>query len=239
MEQLNICCKTDIGLVRKTNQDSVKSVSFSNLNACLVVVCDGIGGLPGGDVASDTASSVICDYFEKNKIVDIKNMILESFKVANEKIIEISKQNNSPLTYGTTCVASFVENTNVHIANVGDSRAYVVSDSNIRQITKDHSIVNELLLKGKITEEEAKIAPNKNIITRALGTVDSTPDYYNFCLEKGDKILLCTDGLSNYLSDGEIYDIVSKNVPEDSLNCLIDKAKSLGGNDNITVSIIF
>ncbi len=235
---MNVVSKTDKGLVRKTNQDSVKSLVLSDW--CLSVVCDGIGGTSGGDIASKIASSFICDYFSKFKSDDIKKMMFESFSLANEEILKIARENASVSELGTTCVAAFVSSKgSVYISNVGDSRAYIISKSCIKQITEDHSIVNQLVMEGKITPEQARSAPNKNIITRALGCSNSHPDYYSLSMKDGDKILLCTDGLSNHVSDDEIYDIVSNNSPSESLERMINKANSSGGTDNITVSIIF
>lgn len=235
---MQVLSKTDIGLVRKTNQDCVKSISSNEF--CFSIVCDGIGGISGGDIASKTASSIICDYFDNNKISDIKKMFFDSFKIANDKILEIGKNDKKINNLGTTAVALFLdESKNAYICNVGDSRAYVISDSNIKQITNDHSMVNELLMSKQITNEEAEKFPNKNIITRALGGFNSTPDVYSFKLNSNEKILLCTDGLSNYLSNEEILNIITNNDSQKSLDILIDSAKNLGGNDNITVSLIF
>lgn len=235
---MNVVSKTDKGLVRKTNQDSVRSLVLNDW--CLSVVCDGIGGTSGGDIASRVASNFICDYFSKFKSDDIKKMMFESFSLANEEILKIARENSSVSELGTTCVAAFVSaEGNVHVSNVGDSRAYVISKSYIKQITEDHSIVNQLVMEGKITPEQAKSSPNKNIITRALGCSNSNPDYYSLSIGKGDKILLCTDGLLNHVSDDEIYDIVSNNSPDESLKMMIDRANFSGGTDNITVSIIF
>ena len=235
---MNVVSKTDKGIVRRTNQDSVKTLVFDDW--CLSVICDGIGGTAGGDIASNIASNFICDHFNKFKSEDIKEMMFESFALANEEILKVARENVNFSELGTTCVAAFVSsNGSVHISNVGDSRAYIISKSYIKQITEDHSIVNQLVMEGKITPEQAKSAPNKNIITRALGCRNSNPDYYNLSMKKGSKILLCTDGLSNHVSDDEIYDIVSKNSPSKSLEVMIDKANSSGGTDNITVSIIF
>ena len=235
---MQVLSKTDIGLSRSSNQDCVKSISCEDF--CFSIVCDGIGGFSGGDIASKTASTVICNYFEHNKISDIKKMLIDSFKIANEKIFEIGKNNIEINNLGTTAVASLVDKSkNAYICNVGDSRAYVISDSHIKQITNDHSMVNELLMSKKITAEEAKIFPNKNIITRALGFSNSTPDFYSLKLNSNEKIFLCTDGLSNYLSTKEILSIILNYDSRKSLNILIDRAKNLGGNDNITVSLIF
>ncbi|MBO6126799.1 MAG: Stp1/IreP family PP2C-type Ser/Thr phosphatase [Clostridia bacterium] len=237
--------KSDIGKVRKINQDWAEVKNYPD-NSCLVIVCDGIGGVAGGEVASKAAALEICDYFEKNQELKIKSRILESIKNANNKILNIAKSDNKIPDLGTTCVVVFVQNNNLdnnlyvaYIANVGDSRAYLISENKIKQITCDHSVVNELLMQGKITSDEAKNSNNKNIITRALGCSNSTPDFYEINIKSNDKILICTDGLTNCLSNKEIYKILDKNSPEKAIENLINSANQNGGTDNITVALIF
>lgn len=232
-------CGSHKGLVRNINQDWVEVRNFSG-SSCLVVVCDGIGGSAGGEIASREASEAVVEYFENNKENnDVENLILESLKYANNRISEMCKSNKSIASMGTTSVIAFVDGYNLHVANVGDSRAYVISKDEIIQITDDHSVVNELVSQGKLTADQAKIAPNKNIITRALGHINSTPDYYNRVIRDGEKILVCTDGLTNCLSDEKIHQIVLGNEPKDAVDVLIAESNSIGGPDNITVSIIF
>lgn len=230
--------KSDKGLVRSSNQDWADVRNFED-SSCLSVVCDGIGGYAGGEIASKEATSVIISYFEQHPKYSIKDLILESIKVANEHLIEIGKSDDSIFGLGTTSVVAFAEKNMLHVANVGDSRAYIISNEEIVQITEDHSVVNELVNQGKITSDEAKNAPNKNIITRALGHLNSNADYYNRILEHGQKVLLCTDGLINCLSDEEIKNIVVKNPPELAIDLLISESNAHGGPDNITVSLIF
>ena len=241
--------KSDRGIVRKINQDWAEIRNFED-NSCLAVVCDGIGGVAGGEIASKAAALEICDYFEKNQELKIKSRILESIKSANNKILNIAKSDNKIPDLGTTCVTVFFNNNNLnnnnnnnnnnlYIANVGDSRAYLISENKIKQITNDHSVVNELLMQGKITSDEAEKSNNKNIITRALGYSNSTPDYYEINIKIKDKILICTDGLTNCLTNNEIYEILNKNLPEKAIEILINSANKNGGTDNITVALIF
>ena len=230
--------KSDIGKVRKINQDWAEIRNFQD-NSCLVIVCDGIGGTSGGEVASKAAALEVCDYFEKNQKLEIKSRILESIKSANDKILQIAKSDNKISDLGTTCVVAFLKNNDLYVANVGDSRAYLISEDKIKQITNDHSVVNELLMQGKITSDEAKIANNKNIITRALGSLNSIPDFYEMNIKNDDKILICTDGLTNCLSNEEIYNILTKNSPEKAIEVLITNANQNGGTDNITAALIF
>lgn len=230
--------KSDKGLVRSSNQDWVEVRNFED-SSCLSVVCDGVGGSAGGEIASKEAASTIVSYFEQHPKYSIKDLILESIKVANERIIELSNSNESISGLGTTSVVAFVEKNMLHVANVGDSRAYIISNEEIVQVTEDHSVVNELVNQGKITSEEAKNAPNKNIITRALGHFNSNADYYNRILEHNQKVLLCSDGLTNCLSDEEIKNIVIKNPPESAVDLLISESNAHGSPDNVTVSLIF
>ncbi len=230
--------KSDIGKIRKINQDWAEIRNFQD-NSCLVIVCDGIGGTSGGEVASKAAAFEVCDYFEKNQKLEIKSRILESIKSANDKILQIAKSDNKIPDLGTTCVVTFVQNNDLYVANVGDSRAYLISENKIKQITCDHSVVNELLMQGKITSDEAQNSNNKNIITRALGCSNSTPDFYEMNIKNNDKILICTDGLTNCLSNEEIYDILTKNSPEKAIDVLINNANQNGGTDNITAALIF
>ena len=232
-------CGSHKGLVRSMNQDWVEVRNFDDLS-CLVVVCDGIGGSAGGEVASKEAALEIVKYFENHlKDSNIKDTTLESVKAANDKILQISKSDKLISRLGTTSVISFVKDNMLHVANVGDSRAYIISENKIAQITEDHSVVNELVIQGKITPDEAKNAPHKNVITRALGYINFTPDYYSRKIENGERILLCTDGLTNCLSDKEIHQIVINNDPEKAIDILISESNKIGGPDNITVSIIF
>jgi len=246
---LKASCRSDKGLLRKINQDwaEVKTISDSSI---LAVVCDGIGGTAGGEIASKTASEKICRYFEKNFKLDeydYESLVLGSINVANNKILEISRSKNDIQNLGTTVVLAFVHHGSIYVANVGDSRAYLISDSKIEQITKDHSLLQELISEGKITKEEAKNSPNKHIITRALGpNSNSQPELYTRFIglsadqTKNFRLLLCSDGLNKELKDDEIKEIVMKHEDHEIiLERLIQKAKDYGGSDNITAAIIF
>ena len=234
---MKVVYKTDKGVVRSSNQDWVEVRNFGD-SSFLVVICDGIGGTAGGEIASKNAAVEICNYFENSTKKDI-NTVLESIKFANEKILNIGKLDSSISDLGTTSVVAFAKDDNLYVANVGDSRAYIVSKPEIIQITKDHSVVNELVMQGRMTSSEAENAPNKNIITRALGCANSNPDYYERKLEQGQKVLLCTDGLTNCVSDDKIKQIINENTPDDASKKLIDEANRNGGTDNITLAIIF
>ena len=240
---MNIIGLTHTGLVRTTNQDSFKK-GIINEAIAYAVVCDGMGGVNGGHIASNMATSVI----EKDLSLNIyplitsemiKPIIEDAVKNANNKIYRESIKDKELNGMGTTCVLALVMNGTAHIINVGDSRAYLIKDKKITQITKDHSIVQELIDFGQITETEAKNHPQKNIITRALGTEKEVViDYYDFPFED-NIILLCSDGLSNYLSEEEILKFLSENDNlESACQNMIDAVNNRGGNDNITVVVI-
>lgn len=231
--------KSDKGLVRDSNQDWVEVRNYDD-GSCLSVVCDGIGGEAGGDIASKETAHTIVDYFEQHmKDNDIKSVIFSGLNYANQRIIDIGKSDKEISNLGTTVVVAFVKDNKLHVANIGDSRAYLVSNSDIIQITQDHSMVNELLSKGIISPDEAKNSPNKNIITRSIGCHNTKPDYYIRSLNENEKILLCTDGLTNCVSDEDIKRIVNESTPEDSIEILLNTANENGGIDNISISLIF
>lgn len=236
---MRIFSKTDCGKVRKINQDAFFATVLPD-GAALAVVCDGMGGANAGDLASKTAVEVISQYIinaystsmDTNALL---NLIKNSIISANIDVYDISLKNSDLSGMGTTAVVAVVREKQVIICNVGDSRAYLLSDK-LKQITRDHSVVQTLLESGKLTEEEARVHPDKNVITRALGVEENIiPDDYCIPLQKGEYILLCTDGLSNYVDSETIYDIVKNNDINKVTQLLVDKANSAGGRDNVTV----
>ena len=235
--------KSDIGLVRDSNQDSFYGIAISN-DVILGVVCDGMGGANGGDIASkiavETVVKKIKDEYNPNMTSsDIKDLLINTIYVANNNIFDTALINVELSGMGTTIVLTLVIDNEVHIAYVGDSRAYVVNKDGIRQVTTDHSIIQEMIQNGEITQEQAKTHPNKNIITRALGvSIDVEADYIKEPFSKDDFLLICTDGLSNYLSAETMYKEFLDNNVEALPDVLISSAKKCGGNDNITVVVI-
>ncbi len=240
---MEVYSKSDIGMVRKSNQDDVNFKVIAE-DICWAVVCDGMGGANGGDIASKTAVNVITKSLTENlhenvgqDIIEdvIKNAIYE----ANNQIYEVSKEKKELSGMGTTVVLAMVCRGMLHIAHVGDSRAYITSEKGIQQVTQDHSIVQELINTGEITKEEASTHPRKNIITRVLGIgSEINVDYNSFELQSDEKIILCTDGLTNDLSDEQIYNIFKENEVINTAERLVNAAKEKGGNDNITVAVI-
>lgn len=240
---MRVCSKTDIGRIRSTNQDAVKSGMISD-ELVWSVVCDGMGGVHGGDVASEmavlTISSVLSESLSEMKTdEEIKDVMLKSVFDANGAIYMKSRKDKNLRNMGTTVVVCVLSGQELYVVHVGDSRAYIVKEKEIQQVTTDHSIVQSMLDNGEISEIEAKNHPQKNIITRALG-VDSQvePDYFHTKIDQEDLVLLCTDGLTNCVEDSEIYDVCKNNPFKFIPEALVKISNNHGGNDNITVSVI-
>ena len=240
---INTIGKSDIGMVRTTNQDAYHIGKIGD-DIAWAVVCDGMGGASGGNVASLVAVGAISDNVNKNYNVtmrenSLKNMLVSAITNANVLVNQKSHQNPELSGMGTTVVLSFIKDGVAHIAHAGDSRAYLISNSRISQITRDHTMVQYLIETGEITLEEAKNHPKKHLITRALGVAEEIDVDYNFVsLEKGDKILMCTDGLTNLLESDEICEVINENTIEKATDILVDTANERGGMDNITVVIM-
>ena len=233
--------KTDKGVVRSMNQDNCFLTVFDE-NACFAVVCDGMGGPKAGDIASDIAVKVITEKFvsgwnNRISLNDAKELLVESINAANTKIYSKACENPDYEGMGTTVVAAFCIEDMIVVANVGDSRAYMFNNS-LKQITKDHSYVQELIDAGKLTDEEAENFPYKNIITRALGTHPTVQtDTFFVDIRENEKCLLCSDGLFNFASDAEISELLN-DVPVNQVATeLVDIANKNGGGDNITALV--
>ncbi len=238
---MKIFGKTDIGLVRETNQDAFCFGSFDDKN-CWAVVCDGMGGVSGGQVASGICVEKVSEalkrgYRQNMTISSAKNLLTTAINAANSAVFKKSQENLELKGMGTTIVAVVVLGNIAVIAHIGDSRAYLVNKE-IKPVTKDHSFVQLLIDTGKITEEEAKVHPDRNVITRAVGiehVVDVEIDIVDVC--NGDKILICTDGLNGYVPDADILKIVNE-YGDSSTEKLVETANNAGGRDNVTVVII-
>ncbi|MBQ9936780.1 MAG: Stp1/IreP family PP2C-type Ser/Thr phosphatase [Oscillospiraceae bacterium] len=233
---------TDIGRVRDSNQDSF-AYSLEQNEAVWAVVCDGMGGANGGYYASSTARDVYSQAMNINlnslKAKQIENLMTEAVVDANKKIYDTALNQPDLMGMGTTLVSAVLVNGEAFIVHVGDSRAYLIRDNEITQLTEDHSVVQELINLNKITKEEAKNHPEKNMITRAVGVRDSVEsDINKISLNKSDAIVLCTDGLSNLVEDFEILNTVKENSQQAAAQQLVSLALSRGGNDNITVVVI-
>ena len=233
---------TDIGLVRKQNEDDVATGTLAD--GVWAVVCDGMGGANAGEVASQNAVRVIRDGIHKNYSEGasdntIKYLLHAAICDANTVIFNLSNEYDSLHGMGTTAVAALVSRGRAHICHAGDSRAYLIREDSIEQITRDHSVVQELVDAGTLTEEEAKRHPQKNIITRCLGVRDHVEvDYNERQVHPGDVILLCSDGLTGYVEAEEILEVSQQTDPSAMIRTLVELAKERGGNDNITAAVI-
>ncbi len=230
----------DVGRCRDVNQDYiyVSEEPVGNLPN-LFLVADGMGGHKAGDLASEYTVLQVCEAAEKC-MRDIPLQILKSaFQYANQKLIEKSWESPAYSGMGTTLVAVTVKDGTAYVANVGDSRLYKIGDQ-IEQITEDHSLVEEMVRMGEISKEEARNHPEKNIITRAIGVTETVePDYFDTKLEKGECLLLCSDGLSNMVSDSQIKDILDHRQDlRSGAEELVRTANLNGGKDNIAVVLI-
>ena len=231
--------KTDIGMVREVNQDYVFATEapIGNLPN-LLVVADGMGGHRAGEYASRLAVEVLKQELEGSTEESPEAVMRNAITRANERVLEAARQDAKLSGMGTTLVVATVIERTLYFANVGDSRLYLLSDD-IKQLSKDHSLVQEMVRLGGINQEEAKSHPDKNIITRAIGAKDELDiDFYEYRLKKNDMILMCTDGLSNMVEDEEMLHIVkcSRDVVE-AVEQLIERAKEHGGSDNIGVIV--
>ncbi|MBR5321139.1 MAG: Stp1/IreP family PP2C-type Ser/Thr phosphatase [Clostridia bacterium] len=237
---MKIVAKTDIGLQRESNQDSYAAGELPGAVAW-AVVCDGMGGAAGGNFASSTAVKVISEritssYRDGMSASSIRNMLTSAIAAANISVYDMSKADPELTGMGTTVVVAIVVDNNVFIAHAGDSRAYILSDGSLNQLTKDHSIVQEMIDNGTLTPDEAKIDPRKNIITRALGVdYELRIDFDIADIGEKDVLILCTDGLTNFVEPQEIYELTDDGKFYEYAERLVDRANSNGGGDNITV----
>lgn len=238
---MRITAKTDIGKVRSTNQDSYSAGELPG-GVAWAVVCDGMGGANGGNVASSVSVRMISHSIDEGyrngmRSSSIRNMLESAISGANAAVFDMSQNDEALSGMGTTCVAALIADSTVYISHVGDSRAYIISaDGSLRQLTRDHSVVQDLVETGKLTKDEAKNYPGRNIITRALGVDESI--CVDFCEEdfsQDDILLICTDGLTNFVSDDDIIAATSDGKYFEYAERLVELANSNGGGDNITV----
>ncbi|MCL2088374.1 MAG: Stp1/IreP family PP2C-type Ser/Thr phosphatase [Oscillospiraceae bacterium] len=240
---MEIYGKTDIGRKRRSNQDTFALHRFDD-RAVFALICDGMGGVSGGDVASETARDIILSrvtdgYRPGMESNSVRNLLNTAINAANIAIYEKAQKDPQYADMGTTADAVIITADTAHIVHVGDSRVYLLEGDRFEKITRDHSVVQELVEEGKITEEQAEKHPDKNYITRALG-IESPPkiDYIEIIFNRQSKLLLCTDGLTNQCSADDIADILDKHDAESACEVLVGRANESGGRDNITVVII-
>lgn len=238
--------KTDKGRVRANNEDSY----YLDEKLRLLVVTDGMGGHASGETASNLAIKVVRDYFHgPRKIVgdynpaysEAANQLNAAIRLANQAVFEAAQNSPHLKGMGTTIVAVWLNGNKLSIAHIGDSRAYLIRGGNIDQLTDDHSVVNEQVKRNMITKEEADHSEIKNILTKALGiSAETEADLSELTVFGDDILLLCTDGLSNMITDDDIMEIVFRSQgAANACNALVQAANENGGKDNITVAIAY
>lgn len=234
---------SNIGKVRSENQDYYGNLELENY--CFFIVADGMGGYNGGEIASKLAAKYYIDFIKNVDIKEFSSIIdlqEEALRSANNKIYSLAKSYEQYSNMGTTavCVCIDYEKKSYHITHIGDSRAYIYSDKKLQRITRDHSLVNDLIDSGSITEDESENFANKSTITRAVGVSDKIkPESRSLDMKDSDILLMVTDGLTNEVSDVEIEAIIANNSTADKISSsLVDLAIKNGGHDNITVTTI-
>lgn len=235
---------TDPGCVRPQNQDTYQ-IEQLDRNTLLCVVCDGMGGAKSGNVASTLATDVFVQevknsYSSNMNDEQIVLMLESAVKLANFTVFDQAQQFEEFSGMGTTLVAALVTAKRAVVLNIGDSRAYIINEGGIRQITTDHSVVQMMVDRGELTPEQARTYPGKNFITRALGTEDSVIcDVFHLDLQRDDCLLLCSDGLSNEIDDQEfLFEVVHGVNKERCCERLVDIAKNRGAPDNVTSVLV-
>ena len=239
---MNSSAVTDKGIVRRQNQDSYYVSCNNDAGVALLIVCDGMGGAKAGNVASDLACKVFGKAVMERLLPtstdsEIEHMMKHALRMANTAVFELSLAEPDCRGMGTTLVAAAAVGKHVIIINVGDSRAYRIKENSVFQITRDHSVVEDMIERGKITREESKNHPNKNLITRAVGTAPEVMcDVFGIDLENNEKLLLCSDGLTNVVSDDRILELVRKHGDIDVCSEeLVKQAVINGAPDNVTL----
>ena len=241
---MEVFSKSDIGLVRKENQDSSAYTVISS-DTAWAVICDGMGGARGGKTASSTAVKFISEFISREYQDDMEgeelaDMLVAAVDGANMTLYRMAIEDSELAGMGTTCDLVFVRGEVAHVVHVGDSRTYTIRGGKIKQLTEDHSVVQEMVRRGELTYDEAQHHPNKNFITRALGIKTTVRlDYIEANFIYGDVLLICSDGLSNHITTGDMVKICHENRGDSLINKLIDCAKAGGGTDNITATVIY
>lgn len=239
---MKISAGSDVGRCRSSNQDAYRIGELSG--GAWAVVCDGMGGHSGGSVASQIAVEKIAAYIQTNlkesmSSYSVRNILESAIVSANADIFDTAAADSTLKGMGTTVVAVVCLNNFCVVAHVGDSRCYRLSVNGVTQVTKDHSLVQELVDAGVLAPEQAENHPQKNIITRALGIEDDvTVDFNDISVAQGDKLLLCSDGLSNHVSESELIDCTADTDVFNYAARLIALANEHGGRDNITAVVI-
>lgn len=239
---LNVAQRTDTGRIRANNEDNLVSVvpqdnQLLQAKGALFVVSDGMGGHERGEVASELAIQKVKEYYYQDLQHDIPVALQEAIKQANAAIYQAGN-NAGASGMGATCVAAVLHDQMLYAANVGDSRVYVLRAGQLRQVTRDHSLVAQLVENGEITAAQARTHEKRNVIYRSLGQAEVEIDLFSEPVQEGDTLILCTDGLCGVIEDEELQAIVEQYGPEDSVQHLIARANEKGGPDNVTAIVV-
>jgi protein phosphatase len=235
--QIDVWCQTDKGLRRESNQDSF----LINRDLGLYIVADGMGGHSGGEVASALAVKTVEEFISKNHSAGLRptDLLVKAYEAASARIFERAAQESRLMGMGTTMVLIYFEGESAYIANVGDSRAYLYRKPQYWQLTEDHSLVNEQLRAGIITEDQVKGFLNKNVITRSVGYEKEVHvDVIERPVVSGDGFLLCSDGFSGLVPDAFAKELLNRTAQDKIPEACIDRALKNGGDDNVTVMFI-
>ncbi len=233
---------TDVGSVRSENQDAFATGRLAD-DVLYAVVCDGMGGASGGGIASRLAADLFAERMEKQyrpgmPEASLFHLMESAVDAANVGIFDKAAENPDLAGMGTTLVAVVIDRENAVAVHVGDSRLYRLEKDTLKQITTDHSVVQEMIDRGQLTEAQARSHPRKHFITRAIGVEGTVRcEFDTFTVSPDTRLLLCTDGLTNMLSDDEIVSLLQNGSPETVPGALIDAANTAGGEDNITAVI--
>jgi serine/threonine protein phosphatase PrpC len=242
--RLDVAQLTDVGRKREHNEDNMafvipKDSQVMASKGALFIVADGMGGHAAGEVASEIAVDTVSNMYYQEDSNDVAVSLLRAIRRANTSIHQRAAENLLRTGMGTTCVAAVLRGDMAYIANVGDSRAYLLRGNQVKQISQDHSWVAEQVRAGLLTEDQARTHAQRNVITRCLGTqAEVDVDVFHEELQEGDCLVLCTDGLSGLVSDEELQRIVDQFVPQESVYHLVEKANENGGPDNITAIVV-
>jgi PPM family protein phosphatase len=244
---IKVVIRTDLGNVRTNNEDAacffrIKDENLIQERGFLLIVADGMGGHQAGEVASNMAVEVISrEYYKAGQQPDIEKLLSKAFQTANKNIFELARTNENYRGMGTTCTAIVILDQQIYYAHAGDSRAYLFKNKLLTKITEDHTLVQQLVKNGDISQAEAETHPQRNILTNAMGTktemrVDTGK--YPGSFDPHDRVMICSDGLYDYLTDDELAETLSMESPEQAADYFIEEAKRRGGKDNITVAMI-
>jgi protein phosphatase len=245
MLSIEFASLSDRGRVRMNNEDAQgqfvpESGAEMEERGVVFVVADGMGGHRGGEIASRIAVRTILAFYTADANGDRSQALARAFHEANQTIIQEATADSTLFGMGTTCTALALHHGRAYIAHVGDSRCYLLRRGKILQITSDHSVVGEMVRSGILSDEDARTHPRRNVITRSLGAqpdvAAETPESIE--LQRGDVFLLCSDGLTAYLSDVDLSVVLATHAPEPACKKLVSMANEQGGRDNITAQVV-